>query len=261
MSNVDILFSNHLAEAFSSASTTIPSFSTTVSADATVTCTGPAATALQGTFQFQTDSDIATTSTDDVKYYVDTSQWSTMTTDLNASTDGTISVADGGFVAAESISESFLRHLATGLFGTHLGVDLFNNETTVKADIVSSCGTLATSIGTTISSVGISSTTDSDLLGSAGSKYFDDSITAAKNISRELVNQLLNNSDSRARFNASNLSTYAVSGVPGRYKVPLIAGDTISYKVTISPHTDQDTNVPTGSSTSARSFRVKLVLQ
>jgi hypothetical protein len=260
MSNVDILFSNHLAEAFSSASTTIPSFSTTVSADATVTCTGPAATALQNTFQFQTDSDIATNATDDVKYYVDTSQWSTMTTDLNASTNGTISVADGGFVAAESISESFLRHLATGLFGTHLGVDLFNNETTVKADIVTSCGTLASSIGTTISSVGVSGS-DGDLLGSAGSKYLDDNTTAAKNISRELVNQLLNNSDSRARFNASNLATYAVSGQTGRYKVPLIAGDTISYKVTISPHTDQDTNVPTGSSTSARSFRVKLVLQ
>lgn len=29
----------------------------------------------------------------------------------------------------------------------------------------------------------------------------------------------------------------------------------------IYPHVDQDTNVPTGSSTSARSFRVKLVLQ
>ena len=260
MSNVDILFSNHLAEAFTSSSTTIPSFSTTVSADATVTCTGPNATDLQNTFQFQTDSDIATNSTDDVKYYVDTSQWSSMTTDLNPVTNGTISIADGGFVAAESISESFLRHLANGLFGTHLGVDLFNNETTVKGDIETSCGTLASSIGTTISSVGVSGS-DGDLLGSAGSKYLDDNTTDTKNITRELVNQLLNNSDSQARFNATNLSTYAVSGQTGRYKVPLIAGDTISYKVTISPHANQDTNVPTGSSTSARSFRVKLVLQ
>lgn len=260
MSNVDLLFSNHLSETFTSASTTIPSFSTTVSTDATVTCTGPAASVFQNTFYFKTDSDIATSSTDDVKYYVDTSQWSTMTTDLNASTNGTVSLSNGGFVAGESISESFLRHLADKLFGTHLGVDLFNNETTVKADLVSSCGTLASSIGTTISSVGISGS-DSDLAGSAGNKYLDDSVTAAKNVTRELVNQLLNNSISRSRFNATNLATYAVSGQTGVYKVPLIAGDSVSYAVTISPHADQDTNVPTGTSSTSRKFLVKLVLQ
>jgi hypothetical protein len=260
MSNVDILFSNHLSETFEAASTTIPGFTTTVTTDATVTCTGPAATAFQNTFQFKTDSDIATDATDDVKYYVDTAQWATMTTDLNASTNGTISVADGGFVAGESISESFLRHLADKLFGTHLGVDLFNNETTVKADIISSCGTLATSIGNTISSVGISGS-DGDLLGTAGSKYLDDNTTAAKNITREIVNQLLNNAGSKARFNADNLASYAVAGTPGLYKVPLIAGDSVSYAVTITPNANQDTNVPTGTGSTSRKFLVKLVLQ
>ena len=258
---VDILFSNHISETFASISTTIPGFTTTVSTDATVTCTGPAATVFQNTFYFKTDSDIATNATDDVKYYVDTSQWSTMTTDLNASTNGTVSVADGGFVAGESISESFLRHLADKLFGTHLGVDLFNNETTVKADIISSCGTLATNIGNTISSVGISGSDTGSLLGSVGSYYLDDNVTAVKNITRELVNQLLNNAGSKSRFNANNLSSYAVSGQTGVYKVPLIAGDSVSYAVTITPHANQDTNVPTGTASTSRKFLVKIILQ
>lgn len=257
MSNVDILLTNHLSEAFTSASTTIADTTTSTSTDATVTITGPAATALQSTFYFKTDSDIATTSTDDVKYYVDTSEWSTMTTNLNA-TQGTVTA--NFFVADETISESFLRHMATGLFGTHLGVDLFNNETTVKADIVSSCGTVATSIGTTISSVGLSGS-DGDLKGSSPNKYFEDDVTDAKNITRELIYQLLNNANSRARFNASNLATYAVSGQTGVYKVPLIAGDSISYKLTISPHANQNTNVNTGTNATARAFLVKIVLQ
>ena len=257
---INILFSNHLNETFGAASTTIPSFTTTLSSDATVTCTGPTASIIQNTFYFKTDTDIATNSTDDVKYYVDTSKWSTIQTDLNASTNGTISVANGGFIAGESISESFLRHLADKLFGTHLGVDLFNNETTVKADIISSCGTVATTISNAISSVGISGS-DNDLIGNSGSYYLDDNITPAKNITRELVNQLLNNANSRVRFNASNLSSYAVEGQSGVYKIPVIAGDSISYAVTISPHTNQDTNVPTGSTTTSRKFRVKLVIQ
>lgn len=261
MSNVDVLFSNHLAETITSSSLTVPSFTTTVSGiDATVVCTGPAATVLQNTFYFKTDEDIATASTDDVQYYVDTAQWATMATDLNASTNGTISSADGAYVNGDDAAEDFIRHVAYGLFGTHLGVDLFNNETTVKGDLEASNAALGVSIGNTISSVGISGS-DDQLKGTAGSKYLDDTVTEAKNITRELVNQLLNNANSQARFNATNLASYAVAGQTGVYKVPLIAGDSVSYCVTVSPHGSQNTTVPTGTNATSRKYRVKLILQ
>ena len=261
MSTVDLLFSNHLSESITASAATIPSFTTTMSADATVEFTASAASAFKNSFYFQTDSDIATAGTDDVKYYVDTSQWANMATDLNA-TSGTISTANGAFKDGETISESFLRHTANTLFGTHLGVDLFNNETTVKTNLDTTLTTLATTIGTTVSSVGIAGS-DADLQtgGHNASKYLDDAVTDTKNITRELVNQLLNNANSRERFNASNLATYAhSSGDAGVYSVPLIAGDSISYKVTINPAADQDTQVPVGPNTTARSFRVKLII-
>lgn len=257
--NVDLLFTNHLAESITAAAATIPGFTTTMTADATVECTGPAATVFQNTFYFKTDSDIATDATDDVHYFVDLLPWSTIAADLNASTNGTISLANGAFVEGESISESFLRHLANTLFGTHLGVDLFNNETTVKDDLLTSTAAVATTIQTAITDVSVSGS-DADLLGSAGSKYLDDNTTSTKNITREMVNQLLNNPNSRERFNASNLASYNRDGQAGYYNVPFLPDDTISYKVTINPNATQDTDVPVGPNTTARSFRVKMKL-
>jgi hypothetical protein len=259
--SVDLLFTNHLNESITALGATIPSFTTTMTADATVEITASAASAFRETFYFQTDSDIATDGTDDVKYYVDTSKWPASATDLNAAT-GTIGTANGAFKDGENISESFLRHTANTLFGTHLGVDLFNNETTVKNDLDSQMLNLSTTINTAISDVAIGGS-DADLQtgGYNSGSYLDDNVTDTKNISRELVNQLLNNSASRERFNATNLSTYAhPAGVAGLYSVPLITGDSISFKVTVNPAADQDTLVPVGPSTTARSFRVKLIL-
>ena len=257
--NVDILLTHFLNESITASGLDIPDFTETMTADATVTCTGPAATVLQNTFYFQTNNDIATSETDDVYYFVDTSQWSTMATDLNASTNGTISTADGAFIQGESISEYFLRHTANELFGTHLAVDLFNNETAVKSDITSKTAIVATNIVTAISNVGITGT-DSDLSGAAYSKYLNDDVITSKNVSRELMNQLLDNDSSRGRF--LDLSGIEMTpGVPGTYKIPFLAGDTLSYKVTIRPNVNQDSDVPTGGTTSERSFRVKMVLQ
>lgn len=153
-----------------------------------------------------------------------------------------------------------MRHLADKLFGSYLGVDLFNNETTVKADIISKCGTLATNISNTISTVGIYGS-DGDLLGTDGSYYLDDTVVNPKNVTRELLYQLLNHVGSRGRLNGNNLSTYEMPGQTGFYKMPLIAGDTISYAVSIAPSANQDTNVPTGTGSTSRKFLVKLVLQ
>ena len=260
--SVDLLFTNHLNESITALGATIPGFTTTMTADATVEVPASAASVFRETFYFQTDSDIATTGTDDVKYYVDKSKWSLAESDLDGAT-GTIGTADGAFKDGENISESFLRHTANTLFGTHLGVDLFNNETTVKNDLDSKLLQLSVTINSAISAVGIAGS-DADLQtgGYNSGKYLDDNVTDTKNISRELVNQLLNNANSRERFNATNLATYAhPAGVAGLYSVPLIAGDTISFKVTVNPAADQSTLVPVGPTATARSFRIKLIIQ
>ncbi len=258
-SNVDIFFSNHLSEAITASSLTIPSSTPTLSnVNATVVITSVAATDIQNAFYFETDTDIATNGTDDVKYYVDSSNWSNMSTELDADS-GTISQANGAFVASDTISQDFIRHTANDLFGTHFGVDVFNNETTVRTALQTSTATLATNIKSTIDAVGVSGDHD-DLQGSAGAKYLDDSVTSTANVTRELINQLLTQSNSVGRF--SNLDNYQyVSGTDGKYKVPVIAGDSISYSVTISPNSNQDTDVSTGGTSTARKYRVKLVLQ
>ena len=255
----DLLFTNHLNESLFASALTIATSAPTVTFDATVSCTGPTASALSETFYFKTDSDIATASTDDVLYYVDTTKWATIIADLNATTNGTISLADGAFVDNENISESFLRHLSNILFGTHLGVDLFNNETDVRNDLDSQCLTVATNISTTISSVGLTGS-DGDLLGSSGSYYFDDNVTGTKNVTREILQQLMNVAN--PRFEGSNLANYAIDAVnqPGFFKMPFIAGDTLSYVVTMNPNGNQDTLVPLGTTT-PRKFKVKMQLQ
>ena len=257
MQYVDLLFTNHLNESFFAGSVFSPSLSATVTADATVTCTGPAATTLQNTFYFQADNFIATDPTDDLKYYVDTSNWSNILTDLNASTNGTISVADGGFVTGESIAESFLRHISNQLFGTYLAVDLFNNESTIRAELESQCGTVASNISSALSAVGVTGT-DSDLSGSSPNYFLDDNTAGTKNVGREIFNQLMLNATTR--FGAASLASYEMD-VSGYYKMPFEAGDTLSYIMTINPASDQDTSVPTGGSSSNRTFKVKLVLQ
>ena len=259
MSTVDLLFTNHLDESFNISALTIPSSTPTVSVDATVTCTGISAAALRNVFYYQTDNDIATAGTDDVKYYVDTSAFGGIDASLNASTNGTISLADGGFIAGESIAESFLRHTANGLFGTHLGVDLFTNETSVRAGIEASTLSLAQSINADLAAVGLIGT-DSDLAGTSGGFYLDDSITDTKNVTRELINQLITDSVSVSRFeDISTNYSYSSKGA-GYYHVPLVAGDTLSYAVTIFPDPSQNDLVATGGTATSRKFRVKLVL-
>lgn len=257
--SVDLLFTNHLDESFNISALSIPSSTPTVSVDATVTCTGISAAALRNVFYYQTDNDIATAGTDDVKYYVDTSAFGGIDASLNASTNGTISLADGGFIAGESIAESFLRHTANGLFGTHLGVDLFTNETSVRAGIEASTLALAQSIHTDLTAVGISGT-DTDLSGSSGTFYFHDDISGTKNVTRELINQLITDSVSVTRFeDISTNYSYSSKGA-GFYHVPLVAGDTLSYAVTIFPDPSQNDLVATGGTATSRKFRVKLVL-
>lgn len=260
MSNVDLLFTNHLDESFNISALSIPSSTPTVSVDATVTCTGISAAALRNVFYYQTDNDIATAGTDDVKYYVDYSAFGGIDASLNASTNGTISLADGGFIAGESIAESFLRHTANGLFGTHLGVDLFTNETSVRAGIEASTLFVAQGIAGHLMNIGRTTGELSDLSGVYGDHYYTDDVSGTHNITRELINQLITDSVSVTRFEDISTNYAYTSQGAGFYHVPLVAGDTLSYAVTIFPDPSQNDLVATGGTATSRKFRVKLVL-
>ena len=256
-SPVHILFTNHLNEEITANSLTIPGLTPVLNGiDAIVTIDIPI-TNLQEAFYFKTDSLIATDATDDVRCYVDTSKWATMVNDINAST-GTISVANNAFVDSDIISKDFLRNVANGLFGTHLGVDLFTNETTVAQNLVAQTLTVANSIKSIMDDVGIAGT-DGDLnVDASGNKYFLDTVTGTKNVTRSLLLQLL--AAAPERFHSSNFGSYQLSGEPGSYRMPLNIGDSLSYALTIHPDPNQNTSVNTGTNAESRKYRVKLVM-
>ena len=256
-SPVNILFTNHLNEAITANSLTIPGLTPVLNGiDATVTIEIPI-TNVQEAFYFKTDSLIATDATDDVHCYVNTSKWVTMVNNINAST-GTISLANNAFVESDVISKDFLRNVANGLFGTHLGVDLFTNETTVAQNLEAQTLTVANSIKSTMDDVGIAGT-DVDLsVDASGNKYFLDTVTGTKNVTRSLLLQLL--AASPERFHSSNFGSYQLSGEPGSYRMPLNVGDSLSYALTINPDPNQNTSVNTGTNAESRKYRVKLVM-
>ena len=280
MSNVDLIFTNHTAEEISANLLTLPTStpSIDVSTNILVEMNATVAT-LKNVFYFQTDAQIANNGLldadgaqlEDTKFYVDTSKWATMATDINPSlaidnvvrTSGYGKAKDlGVFVTDEDIARNFLRSISTDMFGTHLGVDLFTNETSVRKNIEDSLKAKGVEIVNVMADVGVLGD-DDDLLGDAGSKYLTEDVTGTKNVSRELFTQIL--AAQPTRFSADNLSSYrhatlnSAGGLgTGYYSVPFVAGDTISYKVTIHPAVDQDTHVDVGGTAKARSYRIRL---
>ena len=262
-SNVDILFTNHLDESIIASSLQIPVSSPQLTGiDATVIISDVSATYLQNTFYFKTDAPIATELTDDVHCYVNTDEWPSMLTDLNAM-NGTISVAQGAFVDNDVISKDFLRNVAQGLFGTHLGVDLFTNETTIRENLEVQTETLATNIKGQITDVGIGGNNQYLVTDTSGNKYFPDPPTdgspgpGTQDVTRALLLQFLQHAPGRF----SDLETqYQIENKPGFYKIPFLAGDSVSYAVTIHPHNEQNSNVNTGTNAIPRKYRVKLIL-
>ena len=252
-SNVDLLFTNHINEQISASSLSTPALTPTLTGvQATVTIDVPI-NYVNETFYFKTDERIATNDTDNVHCYVDTSKWPTMTNYFDA-TSGLISIANNAFVADDIISKDFLRHVAFGLFGTHLGVDLFNNESDVRIAIEALTLSLAQTITTGIANVAIDGT-DTDLsTDSNGHKFFLDAVDDPKNVTRALLHQILTAAPDR--FNASNFTTYQFEGQPGVYKIPLTIGDSVSYGLTINPDTNQNSTINTGSQAQPRKYRV-----
>jgi hypothetical protein len=98
--------------------------------------------------------------------------------------------------------------------------------------------------------VGTSTLLKTDL---SGGKYLDDHVSTT-NISRELFNQLITTAPTR--FTDTTPQKYNTEE-DGFYKLPILQGDTITFKMTIAPSTTQTTAVPTGpTSLLSRSYKV-----
>jgi hypothetical protein len=237
-----------------STSSVIPNYSPSFTADATITLnTSVPASVLQNTFYFRTDSNI-TTDASFVYYYVDTTKWPNKNTTLSARNG---IVTSNAYVAGDTGAKDFLRDLAKQLFGTYLGADLFTNEDAVVSDINSKFDTVANNIIALLLSIdktnGVFPGITADV---SGNKYLKDN-TSINNISRELLNELITAAPDRFVDIKTNYKYNTTED--GFYKMPILTGDTIAFKVTINPASDQNTRIPTTiQQMASRSYQVIL---
>jgi len=223
---------------------TLPSHVTAMDVSATITLTYTVTQAImQETFYYRTDvslnGDMSYNS-----YYVDKSKWSDLATTINPY-NGIVTA--NGFQSNDKVSKDFIRYLAHKLFGTYLGADLFTNEDAVESDIASKCSGVATTIHDLIGSLDKSSTAPlpGHSVDEFGSKYFKD-VNDTRNISRELFSILTTSAPGRFKDISGNKLNAVEDGF---YKMPIIAGDKLSYKLIIQPAADQTTVVKTGADT------------
>jgi hypothetical protein len=231
------------SQIMSSISAIIPDyFPAPLAADATISLSyAVPASVLQNTFYYRTDNPI-TTDASFVYYYVDVTKWPNASSDLSPRNG---IVVTHGYVANDTVGKDFLRDLARQLFGTYLGADLFTNEDSVVANINAGCDQVADKIVTLLTGIdktGGAINVNGLSTDSSGNKYLRDDYSTG-NISRELLNQLITVAPGRFMNINTNYKYNAVED--GFYKMPIIAGDTVSFKITISPASGQIVSVPT----------------
>jgi hypothetical protein len=223
-------------------------------------------------FMFQSDSDDINTITNgtDIKYFVRRSQWPSglvlnpchawvQSAQQIATTDRLGTIPDN----RELVKHDFIRHIAKSLFNTHLAVDLFNNEDTLKYDLAykghnTAWGNIWNSISS-VSDVSLNTTSYVGLYGQDASYgyYLTGDASANTNICRQLLSQLTKAAPNRLQ----NLNTYVVDASKGYYSVPLIDGDSISFKLILQPAPNQHLLVNRPTAVPSRSYQIRINLR
>lgn len=225
-------------------------------------------TQVKDIFKFQTDSfDISNNPTSDVKYYTHYDAFTAlglnpanamMNKDPQANAIATVDAASAALPDNKMlVAHDFLRHIALDLFGTHLGVDLFNNETEVIQSIRSVCddataGHVMYEINALVNKVStVSTETVSGLEGSAGSKYMTNANESSENLCRVLMLQMLDTAPERFAD---------IEATAEEQSLPFLVDDSISFKLTISPAAGQKnvTRPASNVEVADRSYRIKL---
>ena len=218
---------------------------------------------MKNIFKFQSDSwDINDISASDIRYFTYMSNWpnTLVINPVNAmldKNDSTGAIGPVGIPNKMLVKHDFIRYLALKLFNTPNGVDLFNNESELishlnamgyasyQNDISGTLWKYATNASTAVDNTGFVLDASSNL------KCTTDNLTSNENICRELFNQIL--SGNKSRFNDISFNNV------GQCSVPILAGDSISYKFTVFPKSGQNTvtGVP---AFGGRSYRIKLLV-
>lgn len=225
-------------------------------------------------FQFQTDaSDVLNSPVTDMKFYWNENAFWDACFNLNAADaemQPTISsplILPGpigtGYDADKSfVCHDFVRFLALGLFNTHHGVDLFDNEYELLNDIRDN----ARAVWTTMTNELVKY---NDVNGDGGGvtgygvlpkDLNNDSYATSiytDNVTKKLYEQMIYSSGGKKRFIAG---TGMISDSGAKQPLPFQDGDTISLKLIINPEAGQETLTGV-SDFGARSYKIKYVLK
>jgi hypothetical protein len=184
-------------------------------------------------FKFEADSfDVNDTDASDIKYYVYMNAWPP-TLKLNPVHAHTLTASPmletAGEVVAERnlVKHDFVRYLAKSLFNTPHGVDLFSNEDALLTDLVQNGAAARLAIEASLNAVNQAAAA---LSGTAPHKYSTNAADTPANFSRVLLRQVAQAAASRF---------YGTEGASGIRSIPFVAGDSISFKASISPAADQ----------------------
>ena len=216
--------------------------------------------------------DFASDVSSNIRYYVFTDKWVNL--DLNIANayvnDGSISANSNK--SLNLVKQDYLRYLASKLFGTHLGTDLFSNEQGLlnsvatqshaawvsQMNIMNSVAAKAVKIAS-LSDPSYSDTlqTDASLntVDGSGNRYMNNADNKLSNISYHLMKMIADQDIGRMAVDFSNQTMDA----QGLHSVPFREGDAIYFYSNISPAANQEllTGVPVIAS---RKYAMKLNL-
>jgi hypothetical protein len=225
--------------------------------------------AMKDLFQYQTDSnDLDNLPEADIKYYVDATALPPLNP-VNAMMDDAASVnaisltGTSGPLASNKalVCHDFTRYLASKLFGTHFGVDLFNNETELLQNLRLICDDSAADhtwydIVAKVTNVSKTGAHLDLVVDANNNKYMTNATNDNTNLCRVLFNQMVLSDVSRFKDITNESATYDGS-IP--HPLPFLVNDSISFKLTISPAADQEVLTQV-EAFGGRSYEIKLIM-
>lgn len=253
-SNVDFVLSNFESEVTMSVSGTVASSSIpSITADALAEI-DISLSALKSVFKFSSDSeDVTDLASTDIKYYVDSASFPSVNP-ANATVSDADAIATTGIAANKQyVAHDFVRHIASELFNTYHGVDLFNNELALLNDIRSICGSgsgkLWDSLKEKLAKVGVAGD-HADLVTTGTKYYLTNSNSSDENFTRVLMEQMMS-------VDVTRFATLETADTDGLRSLPFKSGDSISFKLTINPDANQK-DLTGVAEVKSRSYQIKL---
>jgi hypothetical protein len=226
---------------------------------------------MRNVFVFQTDSrDINDLSGQDLKYFVRKTQWPSglilnpchawvQTSQQIASSDKLGLIPDD----RQLVKHDFIRYIAKSMFNTHLGVDLFQNESEMQYDLAYKGHTAAwANVWNSIESISDVSLNTTAYASTYGTDplygyFLTNDLSNNSNICKQLLTQII----SAAPERLSNLPLYAIDASSGYYSVPLNNGDSISFKLTLRAAPNQHLLINSSTPIVPRSYQIRINLR